>query len=344
MIQPPLTALVEHQQKLCLALGLGAPTAPPIQVYGGLHHRMWQLDTSSGRFAIKQLAADVELDTPGVAEHFDITESVAEAFAAAGIRAIHALGNNGNYLQVLDSIAYLVYPWTDASAIDRRKLSEEHALKVASVLAAMHGADIQVDRVDAYTPEIQSGEKIQLLLEFAESRNARDHELLRQHLPILLRLADEHREAEAELLRNSVISHGDLDQKNVLWDEGQTPTIIDWESARRLNPTHELLLVALDWSGIVSAFQSSLFERFIGAYLQAGGSVANEQLRAAGTAVMGDWLAWLMFNVGRSFDIEDPQQRKLGSEQVDLALSTLLRLERLLPRLLDNISRLSRAA
>ncbi|RLA48946.1 MAG: hypothetical protein DRQ97_02350 [Gammaproteobacteria bacterium] len=34
-----------------------------------------------------------------------------------------------------------------------------------------------------------------------------------------------------------MISHGDLDHKNGLWDASGKPTIIDWESAIKLDPT-----------------------------------------------------------------------------------------------------------
>jgi thiamine kinase-like enzyme len=148
-----------------------------------------------------------------------------------------------------------------------------------------------------------------------------------------LDIAARQQEAREILSQCAVISHGDLDQKNVLWSAGGEPILIDWESARRMNPTHEAILVALDWSGITTGFEFPLFEKFMTAYRHAGGLVDNDALQSAFDCVQGDWLNWLMFNVGRSFDLEDTERRSLGAEQVDLALSTLLRLDRLMPKL-----------
>ena len=55
---------------------------------------------------------------------------------------------------------------------------------------------------------------------------------------------------------------------------------------------------------------------------------------ASVNCVFGDWLNWLMYNVGRAMDVSSSREHGVGSEQVDLAFSTLLRLERQLPRLL----------
>ena len=47
---------------------------------------------------------------------------------------------------------------------------------------------------------------------------------------------------------NLVISHTDLDRKNVMWQEDK-PFIIDWEASGYINPTIELIQVAWYWSG-----------------------------------------------------------------------------------------------
>lgn len=56
------------------------------------------------------------------------------------------------------------------------------------------------------------------------------------------------------LKRKCIVSHGDLDKKNVLWDHSDAPILIDWECTRKLNPTHEIVNACLDWSGITMQF------------------------------------------------------------------------------------------
>ena len=101
----------------------------------------------------------------------------------------------------------------------------------------------------------------------------------------------------------------------------------------RSNPTHEMLLEALDWSGITGHFEVERFRGFINAYREAGGDFPQKILRAAFQCVLADWVNWLMYNVGRALEPGDPNQHEMSSEQVDLALSTVLRIEKLMPQL-----------
>jgi hypothetical protein len=121
----------------------------------------------------------------------------------------------------------------------------------------------------------------------------------------------------------------------VLWDAAGEPLVIDWESARRLNPTYELLLEALDWGGITANFETRPFVTFIEAYLDAGGTIVANEVLAVADAIQATWVEWLLFNVGRAVGIHDPHQRAVGLMQVDLSLSTLLRMEKHATRLID---------
>ena len=135
--------------------------------------------------------------------------------------------------------------------------------------------------------------------------------------------------------------HGDLDHKNVLWDTAGAPLVIDWESAQRLNPTYEMFLEALDWGGITAHFETAPFITFVEAYLDAGGTIHSGEIPAVADAIQGTWVEWLLFNIGRAIGLHDPQQRAIGLQQVDLSISTLLRMEKYAPRLTDIALRLA---
>ena len=76
-----------------------------------------------------------------------------------------------------------------------------------------------------------------------------------------------------------------------------------------------------------------MFDKFILSYTEAGGIIESGVIEASFDCIVGDWLNWLMYNVGRSLDFEDGEQRILGAGQVDLALATVLRLVDLTPGL-----------
>ena len=69
-----ITALCDnpaHIDQLCEQLDLGSPSGSLGQVGGGFHHRMWQLDTNCGSFAIKQLADDLDMQNSATVERIN---------------------------------------------------------------------------------------------------------------------------------------------------------------------------------------------------------------------------------------------------------------------------------
>jgi thiamine kinase-like enzyme len=295
---------------------------------------MWRLETDRGTYAIKQLA-DTDLSDAAAADHYNMTEAIAEAFAGRGVAAVFALRREASYLQLLENVGYLVYPWTDARALQLSRISEAHALKVAGVLARMHRADIDVPGLQEPEYDVHPEGKIIELVELAGGFGVQIADTLKDELPSFLAIAEAQEAAVRILEQHVVVSHGDLDQKNVLWDDAGRPVLIDWESARKLNPTFECVLEALDWSGITARFDQRLFEKFISAYISEGGVIERHAIEASFHCILGEWLGWLMYNVGRSFDLEDAEQRAIGAEQVDFALSTIMHLKQQIPGLLS---------
>ena len=322
-MHPPLADNATHLRELCARLGLGTPLADLQPVTGGLHHRMWRLRTGRGRFAIKQLSHDTDVDDPETRAHFNATEATAEAFAERSIPAVFARSVNREYLQILEGTGYLVHPWRDAAAVPLGRVSERHALEVARILARMHALALDSPLPRQHQYDIPLEENIEVLVEFARGFHIKLADTLQRALPSFREIARCQPDAIAVLDSCRVVSHGDTDQKNVLWDVDGGPWLIDWESARWLNPGYEALLQALNWSGITGQFSPKVFSAFLDTYVGAGGNINKQQLGAAYQCVRCDWLNWLMYNVGRCMDLEEPEQRAMGQQQVALALATL---------------------
>lgn len=329
----PLSDNPAHLQQLCQRLALGSPGAKPRQVHGGFHHRMWRVETERGTWAIKQLAPDTDLADPTIVTHFNRGEHAAALFSKAGIGSIHALDCEGAYLQLLDDDAYLVFPWTEYHALEGAAVSREHALAVARLLARMHRCDLQLEGAQFDdSPPVSEGKLLDMVALAAE-RQVEIAPALLEHLPTLQKIARLHKAAAPLLARRTVLSHGDLDQKNVLWDGAGQPLLIDWESARLINPTFEAVLEALDWSGITGEFDSRLYREFIQAYRDDGGLFDELTVNPALQCILGDWLDWLLYNIGRIIMLDDPDQRSIGRQQAEFILPVILTLEELLPAL-----------
>lgn len=289
---------------------------------------MWRLETENGRYAVKQLAEDMDMGDADTVAQINATEVTAREFSGHGVPALYSLSLDRQHLQLLDGIGYLVYPWTNAKACHRNGIEERHAVIVASTLAHMHRSDIDIPELRDVPTFPVTVERATELVQMARQRNVRYSDILEDRLDDLLQVVELHAPALERLASHQVISHGDLDHKNVLWDEAGEPVLIDWESARRLNPTYELLLEALDWGGITANFDARPFTTILQAYVDAGGVINKDLIPAVSDAIQGAWASWLLYNVGRAIGLKDTHQRAIGSGQVDLALSALLRMEK----------------
>ncbi len=325
----------DHIHQLTEVFDLGSPGGGLCQVPGGFHHRMWRLDTSNGSFAIKQLANDLDMKDAATVERINATEITAREFSEHGVPALYSLANGRQHVQLLDGVGYLVYPWTEATACSKTGIKDKHTLTVAAILARMHRSDICVPELRD-TPGLPlTAERVTDLVHLARQRNVPESKLLEARLADLLEIVALQAPALSVLQQDQVVSHGDLDHKNVLWTNAGEPLLIDWESARRLNPTYELLLEALDWGGITATFNTRPFVNFLEAYLDAGGKIVAAEIPAVRDAIQATWVEWLLFNVGRAVGLYDSHQRAVGLLQVDLSVSTLLRMERYATRLTE---------
>ncbi|HAT8893442.1 TPA: aminoglycoside phosphotransferase family protein [Legionella pneumophila] len=311
---------------ICKKLNIQIPGEPPKRVYGGLLHKMWYLESNNFKFAVKQLNDRIQL-TEEVRFQYELTEEIAFQFSQHNIPAVHAIKTENNYLIFSEVEAFLVYPWITAKALDKDAISEIHALKIAALLAKIHRINLNIPELSAQEFDIHPNEKISVLIDQSASQNLVFKEQLKSNQGIIIELNDLYQKAIPILQSSSVVSHGDLDQKNVLWDKNNAPFLIDWESARKLNPTYEIVNCALDWSGITTPlFHKPLFIKMLRTYASSGITINHAHLEAAFYGVLGNWINWLVYNIERSFS-SDKEQQNIGIEQVLQVLPTIIQVK-----------------
>lgn len=319
-------------ETICKKLKMNQPFDLPQRVYGGLLHKMWYLKCNGSQFAVKQLNSSIQL-TEEVKSQYELTEQIAFQFSQRTIPAVHALKLENNYLILSEDEAFLVYPWITAKALDKDAISEMHALKIATLLAEIHPINLNVPQLSAQEFDIHPNEKISVLIDQSASKNLVFKEQLKSNQRVIIELNDIYQKAIPILQSSSVVSHGDLDQKNVLWDKNDTPFLIDWESARKHNPTYEIVNCALDWSGITTPlFNKTLFIKMLNTYASSGITINQDHLEAAFYGVLGNWINWLVYNINRSFS-SDKEQQDIGIEQVLQVLPTIIQVKASIPEL-----------
>ena len=320
-----------HLKHVSQHFDLGTPTQAPTRVHGGLLHIMWRLDTDKGSYAIKQLSKDIDLKNEQVIKNYELSEKI-----ASRIPGICSIVQSIKYLFMIDGTGFLVYPWVNAKALDQHAVSEPHALKIASILAKMHC--LNLDEPEITQPEFytHTNQKILELLDKAENFNCPFAADLRKNQKNILAANESYQKAIPILKTHIIVSHGDLDQKNVLWDSSNNPILIDWEAACKIDPTYDIIGTAFNWSGITSNFDKDLFFKMIEVYQKAGGVINKAHVVAACYGSFS-WIGWLAYNIERSCVSDDSEHKNVGIEQVNQTLATILRLQTVMPEVIKII-------
>jgi Ser/Thr protein kinase RdoA (MazF antagonist) len=315
--------------RLCAACDLGGPTGDLLGVPGGLLHRLWRLDTTQGAFAVKQLNPAV-MRRPHVRAAYCLSEQIAAEMATHGVPAVAALACDGDPVREIDDITALVYPWIDGEVLAASSVEPERGRQVGAVLGHIHALNLQFPALPLSEWGSFHDDDWDLLTVHAYDQGISWARHVRVAMPQLSEWSRLYEQASVQLGQDMVVSHRDVDQKNVIWRDEHTPLLVDWEGAGLVNPTMELVGVALDWSGLATEMvREDTFNALIEGYVGAGGIV-----RVAGSAalhgVMGIWLGWLLFNMQRSLGefTSGEDERQIGIRETGVALAKLRQLAR----------------
>lgn len=117
-----------------------------------------------------------------------------------------------------------------------------------------------------------------------------------------------------------IISHTDLDRKNVMW-QGDIPFVIDWEASGYINPTIELIQVAWSWSGgDIENIDYNKFETVVRLYQKYSKRKIDKKIGKLIYADIYGGLAWLNYNLKRSLCIENEYEQ----DEIELAENEII--------------------
>lgn len=310
-------------------LHIGRLLSSPVRVYGGLLHRMLKVETESGTYAVKVLNPTI-MKRPRVQAKLEMSEGIVRKAKEAGLPAVCAIESKC-CVHRIGKQAYMVFPWKEAEAITADQADEDQCRQIGAILARLHCmafsfAEGTYKKETVFAPVAWDD-----LLEKA-GHNA---DLIESRMCQLEAWDQRAVQAAGTVLVHHVISHRDLDCKNVLWDQARHPLVIDWEAAGWVNPAAELVETACYWSGVeINAFDEEKFKALIKGYQDAGGT-----LDADWDAILDfgfrNKLEWLAYNYRRVFGIEasDHEEKVLARREVEESFDGLLAYEDLIPRI-----------
>ncbi len=320
----------EHLRYIARKYAINLDTDQASPVLGGRSgHLMWKIFGDGQNYAIKQLDPSLDVTDSKVLDRYEITERIAAKFIEQEIPGVSAIASDSKRVICMDDIGYLVYPWIDGHRLGNNEVSEKHALIMARLTAKIHGLKIAEPEIKISMPEVYSTEYIQQIIAGAEKANVAFVKSLHHNKSLLLKLNDLFKDIAPLLTDNAVLSHGDLNQQNVLWVDRETPYLIDWEAIKKIGSTREIVRTSLSWSGIGSEdFSISLYKKMLNMYLNSGGRLDKEHINAAILGAFGNSLFWLLYNVKLCCNSDNLETKHRATNEVEQTLSTIARLDK----------------
>lgn len=302
-------------EKLCNVLQLGELTDIPEAVPGGLLHRMYAVKTTEGKYAIKALNPQIML-RPTAMQNFINSERVVN-IVANKLPALPAKKFDGTFLQKIDNQYYIVFDWIEGKCLKNNEINIDHCKKIGAILADIHMTDFSMlEIVNDLSNNIELTDWNFYLQKGQENNSVWAN--------LLLKIIDKLYEWNAQGIKSGrmlstdmVISHGDLDPKNVIWNL-DNPTVIDWEAAGYVNPMQELAETAICWSeNDLGEIDKDRFLAFIDGYKSRWGKIQANWSLVLINGFLGK-LGWLKYNLERSLGIEctDEKEQQIGTAQV----------------------------
>ncbi|MBE6935693.1 MAG: hypothetical protein E7458_04235 [Ruminococcaceae bacterium] len=289
---------------------------PPVSVSGGLLHTMYRADTAAGSYAVKVLNPMI-MARREAADNMRRGEAIARALSGV-VPAVCAIPAGGDVLREAGGQYALCYPWEAGRSVFYPEITPAHCAAMGDLLGRIHGAGLRPDTAE----ETSAPEDWAALLRCSAGQAW--EAALAALLPDCVRWdAAAIRAAECPCAA-PVLSHRDLDPKNVLWQEGW-PLVIDWEAAGAVDPCRELLTVLRYWA---CTPEGTPLTAHAGAFLtayRAQKCLAGIPWREVIAAGYSDLLGWLAYNIRRGVGMEaaSAEEMALGQAQVTATLRTL---------------------
>lgn len=290
-------------------LGLGKMLSEPERITGGLLHRMDKVRCESGVYALKTLNPLI-MKRPEALGNMVRSERIARALKNT-VPVVHALENRGECVYSLGENHYMLYPWVEGKSVFPPDITIKQCTFMGDILGRIHEADIQLDGIEKIDPE-------EVRFDWAKlPEKAAWLDVMFDNRAKIEKWQSVANESMKVLSSRQVISHRDLDPKNVLWQEDK-PLLIDWEAAGYVNPYQEMLETAYYWA---DDGRGSLNEGHFKAFVTAYGQhipLFSVCWQTVFSACFQGMLGWLYYNALRSCGMENENDKDmaLGKQQV----------------------------
>lgn len=305
--------------KLMSQCNLGQVIKNPTRVNGGLSHRMYKVETEKRIYAVKELNSGI-MKRKEALGNFIFSEKVTEIAKQNGISAIGSKKINNQYIQKVNGSYFMIFDWIEGKVLKAEEITEKHCEIIGQILANIHNIDFSsIENEKDKDFEINEF-NWRKYLDLSKVKNMIYAKELEENIDWLDEISKKTIDGMKFAKNTLVVSHTDLDRKNVIW-KNDIPYVIDWEASNYTNPTIELIQVAWYWSGgDVENIDYNKFEKVVKSYIKYSKQDIDDNIDKLVFADIYGGLNWIEYNLKRSMCIENEYDR----EEIELAEQEVL--------------------
>jgi thiamine kinase-like enzyme len=314
-------------------LELGELTSPIISISGGFMHKMYCMETTTGKYAIKLLNPEI-MKRPDVFENYQTAEMFERILQLNNLPIAPALTFHNRKMQCINKQYYYIFDWIDGKALNSEEIEKSHCQIAGKLLAKIH----RIEKSDKPLVRNEICIDWDYYITSAYKNCPEISDILIDNRNLLYTSQNEGNIALKNIPSVTTICNGDMDSKNVLWVNGE-PIIIDLECLNYGNPYMELFQLALSWSGFEHChLDYTLLKSFITAYCMEYGKIEVDW-EILYSSNLGR-LEWLEYNIKRALMIEcaDAEEQRLGIEQVKETINHVIYYSSIKKELLENLN------
>lgn len=310
---------MEELYALIEQCGLGKVDGDILPVSGGLMHRMFKVQTTTGTYAVKCLNPEI-MNRPDAMKNYSEAERLEWILEENGIPIVAALSFGDKKMVSLGGRYYYVFHWNEGKITDFNDISSKQCYIAGEILGKIHGIDAK--NISSEDP-ILCNVDFAAFLEDAKAKDSMIAPLLVDNLALLAEAQNKLNEARKNLPAMRAISNDDMDPKNIMWHDGKA-YVIDLECLGYSNPISSCLDLSLQWAGTLNGkFSKDNLEAFFKGYLSAYDNGFRSYDELFGIAYT--WIEWLEYNIKRALGMvsTDTSEIKLGEAETRNTISRI---------------------
>lgn len=286
--------------------GLGRITGEVSPVSGGLMHKMFKVQTTTGTYAVKCLNPEI-MSRPDAMKNYAEAERLERILEDNWIPVVAAISFDGKKMLSVNGRYYYIFPWIEGKITDFDAITSKQCFKAGEILGRIHGIDAR--EVESIEPELSTVD-FKEYLKIAKDKNSKITLFLEENILLLENAQNKLNEARKNLPPMRAISNDDMDPKNIMWHDGDA-YVIDLECLGYSNPISSCLDLALQWAGTVNGkFCKDNLEAFFQGYLKSYDNGFRSYDKLFGIAYT--WIEWLDYNIKRALGLVSLDAEEIG--------------------------------